>query len=329
MYTETCLINRRDFSWTIAATTWGALPAVAAEYPTRPIKLVVPYGPGTATDNLARQVGAEAQKLLGQPIVIDNRAGAGGITGTEAVMRSAPDAYTLLVGTTQTHAINPALYAKLPYRPLEDLVPVAGLAIQPHVLVAAPQLQVNSVADLVALAKAQPGRLTFASTGNGTPAHLVGEIFKREAGIDATHVPYPGGAQALTDVMTGTVSMLFYPYQPVKAHIEAGKLRVLATAHATRPDWLPQVRTMPEQGFPKSVIAAWFGIFAPTRTPDDRIQVLGDAFLKAMAAPAITSTLPPTGTTIQAQSASELGRFTAAELERYKALVAMSGAKVE
>lgn len=322
-------MKRRDFAVCVATTALIPKLSQAVDYPVRPIKLVVPYGPGTATDYLARQVSAEAQKALGQAIVIENRAGAGGITGTEAVIRSAPDAYTLLVGTTQTHAINPALYAKLPYRPLEDLSPVVGLAIQPHVLVVAPQLQVNTVADLVAVAKSQRVRVTFASTGNGTPAHLVGEIFRREAGIEATHVPYPGGAQALTDVMTGTVSMLFYPYQPVKPHIDAGKLKVLATAHATRPDWLPQVRTMPEQGFPKSVIAAWFGIYAPARTPEDRIQLLGNAFLGALGAPAITLTLPPTGTTIQAQTAAELGRFTATELERYKSLVAMSGAKVE
>ena len=323
-------LNRRHFSAAAVCAPFLARTAFAQQgFPDHPIRLVVPYGPGTATDIFSRQVTAVAQRHLGQPFLIDNRPGAGGMTGTEIVARGTPDGYTLVMGTSQTHAISPVLFKRASYDPIRDFTPIAGLAGVPHVLVVSPQLQVNTVAELVALAKAQPGKLNFASTGNGAPAHLAGEIFKREAGIDITHVPYPGGAQALTDVMTNTVSMIFYPYQPIKPHIEAGKLRALATAHGTRPTWLANLPTMPEAGYPKSVMTATFGIYGPPNMPADRVARIGDAFRQALANPEFIASMSAAGTDIQAQSAAELKAFTATEYERYKNLVAISGAKVD
>jgi len=324
------MINRRRFSAALASLPLLAGRSFAQKtFPDRPIRLVVPYGPGTATDIFARQLTAVAQRTLGQPFVIENRPGAGGMTGTDVVAKSPPDGYTLVMGTSQTHAISPILFSRSPYDPLRDFTPIAGLAAVPHVLVATPQLQVNTVAEFVALAKSQPGKHTFASTGNGTPAHLVGEIFKREAGIDITHVPYSGGAQALTDVMAGTCSIIFYPYQAVKPHVDAAKLRALGTANPTRPAWLQNLPTMQEQGYPKSVMTATFQVYGPANMPDDRVARLSDALRQALATPEIVASLSAVGTDIQSQSAAELKAFTVAEYERYKALVTLSGAKID
>ncbi len=323
------MFNRRQFTGAVLSLPWLSAALAQQAFPDRPIRLVVPYGPGTATDNFSRQLAAVAQKTLGQSIVIDNRPGGGAMTGTEIVARAPADGYTLVMGTSQTHAISPVLFAKPPYDPLRDFTPIAGLAGVPHVLVVGPQLAARTVAELVALGKSQPDKLTFASTGNGSPAHLAGEIFKREAGFQMTHVPYPGGAQALTDVMTGTVAMIFYPYAPLKGLVESGKMRVLATANPTRPPWLPNVPTMPELGFPKSTMTATFGVYGPANMPADRVAKLSDAFRQALTNPELVASLSGAGTEIQAQTAAELKTFTVTEFERYKALVAASGAKID
>jgi tripartite-type tricarboxylate transporter receptor subunit TctC len=323
------MFNRRQFTGSLMAVPWASTAMAQQVFPDRPIRLVVPYGPGTATDVFSRQLAGVVQKALGQSIVIDNRPGGGAMTGTEIVARAPADGYTLVMGTSQTHAISPIMFAKPPYDPLRDFTPIAGLAGVPHVVVVGPQLPVKSIADLVALGKSQPNRLTFASTGNGSPAHLAGEIFKREAGFEMSHVPYPGGAQALTDVMTGTVSMIFYPYQPIKPLVEAGKMRLLATANPTRPPWLPNVQTMPELGYPKSTMTATFGIYGPANMPADRVSKLSEAFLQALSNSDLVASLASAGTEVQAQTAAQLKAFTVAEYERYKALVAVSGAKID
>ena len=324
------MIDRRRFSVAVAGASLLAKNSFAQQaFPDHPIRLVVPYGPGTATDIIARQITAVAQRALGQPFVIDNRPGAGGLTGTEVVARAAPDGYTLVMGTSQTHAISPILFKRSPYDPIRDFTAIVGLAGVQHVLAVGPQLGVNSIAELLALGKSQPGKLTFASTGNGTPAHLAGEIFKREAGFEMTHVPYPGGAQALTDVMAGTVSMVFYPYAALKPFVDGGKLRALATANPTRPVWLPNLQTMPEAGYPKSVMTATFGIYGPANMQADRVARISDAFRQALASPELVSALSVSGTDVQVQSAAELKAFTVTEYDRYKAIVTMSGAKVD
>ncbi|OZI70951.1 Bug family tripartite tricarboxylate transporter substrate binding protein [Bordetella genomosp. 12] len=323
-------MHRRTFNTALLTLPWIMSSARAGtHYPDRPIRLIVPYGAGTATDVLARQLSAGVQAEVGQPVIVENRPGASGMIGAELVARSAPDGQVLLVGTTQTHAIDPALYSKISYDPVADFAPVAGLADQDHVLVVGANFPAKSLAELVALAKSKPGGLSFASTGNGTPAHLVGEIFKREAGIDMMHVPYPGGAQALTDVMAGTVSLVFYPYQALKPHVDTGKMRALAVASSTRPAWLPDVPTTAELGYPNSVIAAWFGIYAPARTDPERVKKIGEVYRGILADPKLREQLAATGTTVRYQSPRELGAFTASEIERYGKLVQMSGAKVD
>jgi tripartite-type tricarboxylate transporter receptor subunit TctC len=324
------MINRRQLSFALASLPLISGRAFSQQaFPDHPIRLVVPYGPGTFTDVFARQLVEVVQKSLGQPVLIDNRPGGGGMLGTEIVARSPADGYTLVLGTSQTHAVSPVLFSRVTYDALRDFTPIAGLVRVPHVLVVSSLLPVNSVAELVALGKSQPGKLSFASTGSGTPAHLAGEIFKREAGFEMAHIPYPGGAQSLTDVMSNTVSMIFYPYQGVKPFIDSGKLRALATANPTRPTWLPNLPTMPELGFPKSVMTSTLQIYGPANMAPDRVARIGDAFRQALATPELMASLAIAGTDIHPQSAAELKTFTATEFERYKELVVMSGAKVD
>ncbi|HWX47117.1 MAG TPA: tripartite tricarboxylate transporter substrate binding protein [Roseomonas sp.] len=298
-------------------------------YPDHPPRLVVPYAAGTATDLIARQLAGSIGNVLGQQPIIDNRAGAGGIVGTESVARSAPDGYTLLFAGSQTHAINVSLYQNLPYDPVKDFAPVARVASQPLVLVVNADLPVHSVADLVALAKARPGKLNYASSGIGTSAHLCGSTFRKRAGIDIVHVPYASGGQLFSDLLRGATSMMFYPYQPLKPHVEAGRLRVLASTGATRPAWLPDSPTMVEAGFADFVLSAWFGVFAPASTPAPRIEAVAEAVRRAVDSPEIRAAFAVSGTEPFYAPPDAFADFIAAEIKRYRTIVADSGAKVE
>ena len=227
----------------LLAAAGGAL-AQAPAYPSKPIRLVVPFPPGGATDILAREVAQKLTEAWGQSVVVDNRPGAGGNIGAELVARAAPDGYTLLMGTVGTHAINASLYAKLPYDHVKDFAPVILVAGVPNVLVVNPALPVNTVAELIAYAKANPGKLNFASSGNGTSIHLSGELFKVMAGVQMTHVPYKGSAPAVADLISGQVQLMFDNLPPSLPQIKAGKLRALAVTSATRAPALPDVPTM-------------------------------------------------------------------------------------
>lgn len=295
-------------------------------FPERPVRLIVPFGPGTLTDTFARVVTANIASSLGQTIVIENRPGANAIVGVEAASRATPDGYTILLGTDQAMAVNPVLFRSLPYDAPRDFAPVLGLASVEYVLVVAPTLPVRSVADLVTLAKAQPGRLTFASTGAGTPARLTAELFQRDAGIELLHVPYQGGIGPLfADLLNGTVSMLFYPYQPLKPQVEAGRMRALATASAERPSWLSELPTLQELGFRRTLMAASIAVYAPAGTPPDRIARLGDAFRRVMDTPEVRATLGQSGTSVRLLPPAELAVFNAAERERYREVLALAG----
>ena len=314
----------------------ASLPALATgaqaqrAFPERPIRLVVPYGPGTATEVFARQIVANMQAILGQPVVVENRAGASGIPGTDAAARAAPDGYTLLFANDQIMCLNPALFQRLPFNLTRDFAPVAGIATMEYVMVATPGLPVRSVADVVALAKARPGHLTFAATGVGTASHLIGEVFARDAGIELTFVPYSTGAtQLFADLFTGTVSMMFYPWQFVKPHVEAGRLRALATAGRQRTEWLPDLPTLSELGYSRSVTGTWFAIYAPTGTPEDRIARLSDAFRQALQPAELRASLAAVGTRLNYLPPPELATFTTTEMARCRASVELSGAKVE
>lgn len=303
--------------------------ATGQSYPEKPIRMIVANTTGTSHDLFARQVAPKAAELLGQPIVIDNKGGAGSIIGTEIAARAMPDGYTIVLGTGQSHAINVGLHKSLPYDPIADFAPVARLGAAPLVMVVTPSLPVKTVADLVALAKQKPGQLNFASTGNGTSAHLAGELFKTRAGISIVHVPYKGASQALTDLITGAVQLMIYPFAPLAPFIESGKVIALGNAGPERASYLPNIPTMLEAGFKDFVIAAWFGLWAPKGTPAPIVKALHAAFSGALSDPAISARLAATGTVVWLSSPEQLGEFTRSEIERYRKLIEISGAKVD
>jgi tripartite-type tricarboxylate transporter receptor subunit TctC len=324
-------VRRRQVLAGLAALPALGRPALAQRgFPDRPIRLVVPYGPGTATDAVARQVSANMQALLGHPMVVENRAGANGIPGTQAVTQSGPDGLTLLFANDQVACLGPVLFSRLPYDFARSFVPVAGIATVSYVLVVTPGVPARSVAELVALAKAQPGRLSFGSTAVGSGAHLLGEVFARDAGIDLLHVPYSAGAtQLFGDLMTGRVSMLFYPFQGVKAQLESGQLRALATTGTQRPDWMPDLPTLHELGYRRATFTSWFAVYAPAAVGEERIARLSDAFRTALENPNLRTSFRANGVSIAPRGPAELGAFTASESTRCRQLVEISGARVE
>ncbi len=298
-------------------------------FPDRPVRLVVPYAAGTATDLAARQLAGPLGEALGQQLVIENRGGAGGIVGAELVSRGTGDGYTLLFAGSQTHAINVSLYRRLPYDPVANFTPIARLASQAMVLVVPSQLPVRSVAELVALAKARPGTINYASSGIGTTAHLTGSALRVQAGLDITHVPYGTAALLFTGLINGETSLMFYPWQPLKPHVEAGRLRVLATAGEQRLPWLPEAPTMIEAGFADFTAGSWFGIWGPAGVPEDRVNILADAIRRALQHPEIVAGFAAAGTEIAFQPPGPFRAFIASEIERYRKVVADSGAQVE
>jgi tripartite-type tricarboxylate transporter receptor subunit TctC len=322
-------LNRRELLCGI-----GSLPLVASgagaqsAYPEKPIRLIVPYAAGTGTDALARKVAGAMQEFIGQPVVVENRPGGNAFIGTEAVARSAPDGYTLLMGTDHVMCFNPILFSKLPYN-TADFTAVAGISTASHILVVNADLPVKTLADLVSLAKAKPGTLTVASTNVGTPSHLAGELFQEEAKIKLTHVPYQAAGQMFTDLLSGTVSMMFYPYQQLKAHIDSGRIRPLASGAPARTTWMPDLPTFAELGYPRTMMYAWFGIYAPAGTPADRISKLSEAIKQALAKPEFPATLKPTGMDVAYRSPADQAAFAASEMNRCKEVVQLSGVKLD
>ncbi len=272
----------------VGIAAWG-LPLFAAAqapaYPTKPIRLVVPFPPGGATDILAREVAKHLTEAWGQSVVVDNRPGAGGNIGSELVAKAAPDGYTLEMGTVGTHAINASLYSKMPYDHVKDFVPVILVAGVPNVLEVNPSVPVNSVQELIAYAKANPGKLNFASSGAGTSIHLSGELFKVMAGVQMTHVPYKGSAPALQDLLGGQVQLMFDNLPPSLPQIKAGKLRALAVTSTTRAPALPDVPTVAEAGLPGFEASSWFGVLAPAGTPPAIVAKLNAEIAKWLTSP--------------------------------------------
>lgn len=323
---QSSIARRRVVAMLAGAPLVGTGVRAQATFPEKPITLIVPYGTGTGTDALGRRLAAPMQGLLGQPMVVDNKAGASAQLGTQHVARAAPDGYTLLVGTDHILCFNPLLFSKLTYN-TRDLVPVAGLTLHPYILAVAADLPARTVPELVALAKTR--QLSFASTGLGTSAQLTGEVFKAEAKIPLLHVPYQSGAQLFPDLLENRVSMIFYPYQQLKPHIDSGKLRVLATTTERRTSFLPNVPTMPELGYPKTVLGAWLSIYAPAGTPPDRIAKLSDAFRKALAMPDVGGPLPADGIEVRYRTPSEMGAFAASQAEVCREVVKIANVKLD
>ena len=316
--------------WTLGALftclTFGAL---AQGYPNRPIKLVVPFPAAGTTDILARAAAQKLTESLGQAVVVDNRPGAGGNIGSDLVAKSAPDGYTLLMGTVGTHAINPSLYAKMPYDHIKDFVPVVLVASVPNVLVVNLDLPVNSVADLIKLAKAKPGAINFASSGSGTSIHLSGELFKTMAGVDMTHVPYKGSSPALTDVMGGQVQVMFDNLPSSLALIKAGKLRAIAVTSMVRAPALPNVPTINESGLPGFEASSWFGVLAPAGTPAPIVARINAEVNKWLQSADAREKLLAQGAEAAGGSPEQFAAFIRSETEKWAKVVKASGAKVD
>ncbi|ABM59984.1 Uncharacterized protein UPF0065 [Verminephrobacter eiseniae EF01-2] len=301
-----------------------AAPSVAlaqngSDYPSRPIRLVVPYPPGGGTDVIARIVQERLQPLLGQPVLIDNRGGAAGSIGTELVAKSAPDGYTVLF-TLSSHTINPAIYAKLAFDTAKDFAPVAMVASLPQILVAHTQFAPNSVADLVALAKTRPGAISFASAGNGSPGHLAGELLKLRTGTRMTHIPYRGGAPAVTDVIGGQVPLLWVSIPAAMQFVKAGKLKALAVSTARRSAALPDLPTMQEAGIADFNVDSWYAMFVPAKTPQPAIDKLNRAINAVLRQPDLRDKLLAQGSEGVGDTPEQLGQIVSAELVRWQQL---------
>src|SRR5499427_8128785 len=260
-----------------AACTFPAVAQDAENYPTKPIRMIVPYPPAGGTDVVARILADPLATVLGQPIVIDNRGGAAGNLGTDLAAKAPADGYTILF-TLSSHTINPKLYDNLPFDVERDFAPISLAALSPQILVANPSVPANNVRELIALAKAQPGKLNFASVGTGSPGHIAGELFKLKTGTDIVHVPYKGGGPAVVDTIGGQVQLLFVSMPAAWQHVKAGKLKAIAVTSAKRSIAAPDVPTIAESGIPDYVVDSWYGALAPAKTPPAIVAKLNAAF---------------------------------------------------
>lgn len=300
----------------------------ASDYPNKPIKLIVPYPPGGGTDVIARIVLERFQAVMGQTVFIDNRGGAAGSIGTETAAKSAPDGYTVLF-TLSSHTINPSIYPKLPFDTAKDFEPVATVASLPQILVAHPQFAANTVAELVALARAKPNTVSFASVGNGSPGHLAGELMKLRTGTQMTHVPYRGGGPAVTDVMGGQVPLLWVSIPAAAAFVKAGKLKALAVSTVKRSAAFPDVPTMQEAGVADFEVDSWYAMFVPAKTPRAAIDKLNRAVNTVVHEPDIRDKLLAQGSEGVGGTPAELGNVVTAELVKWSKLAKDAGIKVD
>jgi tripartite-type tricarboxylate transporter receptor subunit TctC len=303
--------------------------AQAQSWPNKPIRLVVPFSAGGNTDIVARLFAQELSKTLGQPVVVENKPGASGNIGADAVAKSAPDGYTLVMGTVGTHAINASLYKKMPYDAIKDFAPVTLLASVPNVLVVPVSLPVKSVKELVAYGKANPGKLSFASSGVGTSIHLSGEMFRTTTGIDMTHIAYKGSAPAVTDLIAAQVQLMFDNLPTSLQYVKADKLRALAVTTAKRIEALPDVPTMIESGFPGFETGSWFGVFAPAATPKDIIARLNTELLKIAQTPEMQQKLLQSGAEPVGKGSEEFTAYVRSETTKWAKVVKDSGATAD
>lgn len=315
-----------------------ALPLLASAqaWPTKPVRIVVPFAAGGTTDILARALAPELQKAFGQPFIVENKGGAGGNTGAAEVAKAAPDGHTLLMGTVGTHAINAALYAKMPFDPVKDFVPITLVAGVPNVLVLNPanaqKYGIDSVPALIAYAKANPGKLNVASSGNGTSIHLAGELFKAMTGTFMLHLPYSGSGPALIDLIGGNTDLMFDNLPSSLQHIKAGKLKALAVTSATRSAALPDLPTVEEAGGPALKgfeASSWFGLLAPAGTRMDIVNRIQQETAKALASPALKERLQAQGAIPSGMTSAEFTLHIAAESAKWAKVVKAAGAKVD
>jgi tripartite-type tricarboxylate transporter receptor subunit TctC len=302
---------------------------MAQTWPSKPIRIVIAQAPGSATDVISRVVAIPLGEALGQPIVIDARPGAGGVLGTEVAARSAPDGYTLFMGNNSTHGSNPAVYAKLPYDAVKDFAPVSFVASVPYVLVVDPSLPVKSVQEFVAYAKARPGKLNYASAGNGSTHHFCGELFKSMTGVDMQHIPYKGSGPGIAGLLGGEVSMMFSNVADIGSQIKAGKVRALAVTAQRRAATLPDVPTMAEAGLPDFVITSWFGLLVPAGTPAPIVARLNAETVKVLGKAEVKATLAQQGLEVAPSSPEAFATHIKSEIARFTQIAKAAGIKAE
>ena len=307
----------------------AASPALPQSYPNKPIRLIVPWPPTGTVDILGRTLGQKLSENMAQSVVIDNRAGANGVIGSEAAAKSPPDGYTLLVENITGHAINATLQAKMPFDSLRDFAHISLLAWIPDGIVSLPSLPAKNIQELIALAKARPGQLTYASFGVGSSGHLAGELFKIMAGVDLLHVPYKGGQPAITDLLAGQVSIYFPVLPSVVQLTKAGRLRLLAVTGSQRSSAMSDVPTVAESGLPGFEAINWFGLMAPAGTPPDIVARLNAETAKALQAPEVREKLGGLGAEIQTSSPQEFHALLKSEIEKWAKVVKVSGARAE
>ncbi len=314
----------------VSALLGGTARAAGEAWPAKPITFVVPFTPGGITDNTSRVLAKIVGDKLGQPVVVDNRPGAGGSIGVEAASRQAPDGYTLIYGTQGTQAANLALYKNIRYDPVKDFVPVHAMSETPLILVINPNRPFKTVPELIAYAKANPGKLNFGSAGPGTGTHLTAELFQVATGTKMTHVPYKGSSPALTDLMAGNLDLMFdYPVV-VMPFVQAGKLKPLAMTGRARLSVMPEVPTVGELGFPRAESSAWSAVFVPAKTPPEVVKKLGDAIALAIVDPEMLQVTEKFGSVpLKDLRDAKLGEFVKTEMVRWREVVQQSGARID
>ncbi|MGE8375000.1 MAG: Bug family tripartite tricarboxylate transporter substrate binding protein [Diaphorobacter nitroreducens] len=323
--------TRRTLLASLAVAAAGALPlgALAQNFPTKPITMIVPFSAGGTTDILARIVGQGLTTELGQSVVVDNKPGAGGNIGGSLAAKAAADGYTLFMGTVGTHAINQSLYKKMPFDPVKDFAPLSRVATVPNLLVAHPSQPFKTVKELIAYAKANPGKITFGSPGSGASPHVSGELFKSMTGTDLLHIPYKGSAPAMTDLLGGQTSVMFDNMPSAIQHVRSGKLRPIAVTTAKRSPELPDVPTIAEAGVPGYEATSWFGMFAPAGTPKPVLDKLHAALIKVLNQADVKKKIAEQGGDVVAETPAQFAAFIQAESVKWGKVVKESGATAD
>ena len=319
-------------SVTCIVTSIAALmvqPVVAQTYPVKPIRILIAQAPGSATDNVSRVLSSRLAEQMGQQLIIEARPGAGGAVGTEAAARAPADGYTLFMANNSTHGSNPAVYKKLPYDAIKDFSPIILIASTPYVLTAHPSLPVKTVKELVALAKKRPGELNYGSAGNGSTHHLSGELLNMMAGIKLVHVPYKGTTPALTGLVSGEVSVMFFTVVGIEPHAKSGKARALAVTTPKRASLMPELPTMAEAGFPGFEVTSWFGLLAPAGTPAAVVSRVNAETTKALALPEVSGALKKLGFDAVGGTPEQFASHIKSEVERFTKLVKATGITVD
>ena len=326
-------LNRRALLAALAVlvgvTTSASALAQAASYPNRPIRIVVPFPVGGIADTFSRTIGIKLTEVWGQPVVVENKTGAGGNIGAELVAKSAPDGYTLVMGNIGSHAVNVSLFKNIPFDPIKDFVPIAHVLDAEGLLVVNPSVNANSVREILEMARAQPGKLSYASGGLGTTSHLAGELFKSTAKVDIVHVPYKGNSPAITDLLGGQTQMSFATMPTVLPHVKAGKLRAIASIGLARTVALPDVPTVAESGLPGFEVSNWIGLFAPVGTPPEIVAKLNAEVQKIMRSPDVQKRLEAEGARFIPTTPEQFAAFQKDELVKWAKIIKDANIKAE